>query len=322
MSHPMPIDALPSMRELNVSNHLLDDRQALKANWERDGYWFFRDVLDQGAVARLRSVYMGVLDEYQVAHGDDPQAAYTGQDLTGFPFRMEPLVAREPWREFVGGAPIHAFFKRVLGDDPFWIPTVEYRATPPAQTRERSRFDYLHQDGFYNKGIPFLICWIPLSTIDEQVGGLALAEGLHKGPYLHDLNQPPLFPIPAGSVPDDAWRRTTYRPGDLLMMHINTPHSGLANYSGRFRLSMDIRVMPASGHTPIIGHLTGLTSTSVSVLGEDGRSGTFRVDADTYCRGIDGRKVPQAEIPLRMQAGDPAIVAFDGGRATLIRPPH
>ena len=43
--------ALPSLRELNVSNHLIGDRQALQAAWERDGYWFFRDVLDQDVIA-------------------------------------------------------------------------------------------------------------------------------------------------------------------------------------------------------------------------------------------------------------------------------
>src|SRR5581483_3085536 len=36
----------PPMRERSVSNHLLGNRAALDAAWDRDGYWFFRDVLD------------------------------------------------------------------------------------------------------------------------------------------------------------------------------------------------------------------------------------------------------------------------------------
>ncbi|WP_082341004.1 phytanoyl-CoA dioxygenase family protein [Pseudomonas sp. MIACH] len=322
MNISSPISNQPPMRELNVSNDLLDDRQALNAAWERDGYWFFRDVLDQASVSRLRGVYMDLLDELGVTQKDDAEALYSGKSLEGFPFRMEPLVEREIWRPFVQEPPIHAFFQRLLDDQPFWIPTVEYRATPPTAERKPSRLDYLHQDGFYNVGIPFLICWIPLSVISDEIGGLVLAEGMHKGPYLHDVNTPPLFPIPNGSVPDHAWRRTTYRPGDVLLMHINTPHSGLANYSDRFRLSMDIRIMGASGHTPIIGTLTALSSSSVSVVGDDGRTGTFVVDTQTYCRGIDGKKVPLDEIPQRMKAGDSAIVAFSDGHATLIRPPH
>lgn len=47
-------DDLPTMQELKTRNHLLDDKAALNAAWEQDGYWFFRDVLDKQAVARLR----------------------------------------------------------------------------------------------------------------------------------------------------------------------------------------------------------------------------------------------------------------------------
>lgn len=314
--------ALPEMGELYCSNAHLGDPAALAAAWDRDGYWFFRDVLDQDAVGRLRSVFLDELSQLGVVAPDDPVARYNGQSLEGFPRRMEPLAERKLWKPFVAEPAIHGFFKRLLADEPFWIPTVEYRATPPAQDRSGSRLDYVHQDGFYNAGIPFSICWIPLAEIDSDVGGLVLAEGLHKGPYLHDLSQPPLFPVPEDAVPAHAWRRATYRPGDVIIMHLNTPHTGIANYSERFRLSMDIRVMAASGDTPIIGRVMSITHDQVAVLGEDGRSGTFTLDERTYCRGIDGRKVPLSEIPVLFQAGDEVILAQREGRATVMRPPH
>ncbi len=314
--------SLPPMQELHVSNALLSDRAALDAAWERDGYWFFRDVLDRDAVGRLRKVYVEELAKLKVADPADPLTRYNGASLEGFPFRMEPLVEKKAWKPFVTEAPIHAFFQRLLADEPFWVPTVEYRATPPAADRARHRFDYVHQDGFYNEGIPFLICWIPLAEIDADIGGLVLAEGLHRGPYLHDMSQPPLFPVPDGAVPAGAWRRTTYRPGDVLLMDLNTPHTGLSNHSDRFRLSMDIRVMPASGDVPIVGRITAVQADAVSVRGDDGRSGTFRLDDQTYCRGLDGKKVPLAEIPSRLHAGDEVILAARDGRAAVIRPPH
>lgn len=46
------------MRELLVSNHALGDREALNRIWAEHGYWFFRDVLDQDAIAALRDEYM------------------------------------------------------------------------------------------------------------------------------------------------------------------------------------------------------------------------------------------------------------------------
>ena len=85
---------------------------------------------------------------------------------------------------------------------------------------------------------------------------------------------------------------------------------------------MDIRVMGASEHTPIIGKITAIGPNSVSVQGNDGRRGTFIVDDSTYCRGIDGKKVALSEIPLRVEVGHEAIVAEYNGHATLIRPPH
>ena len=322
MTPVLEAGVLPAMQELHVSNDILDNRVALEAAWERDGYWFFRGVLDTEAVERLRSKFLDEIAQLGVIAPGDPIARYSGKSLSEFPFRMEPLAARKIWKPFVAEPAIHRFFTRLLADEPFWIPTVEYRATPPAQDRSRPRFDYVHQDGFYNAGIPFLICWIPLAEIDADVGGLVLAEGLHKGPYLHDLSQPPLFPIPDGAVPANAWRRTTYRPGDVVIMHLNTPHTGVANYSDRFRLSMDIRVMATSGNTPIVGNITSITQREVAVQGEDGRSGTFTLDESTYSRGLDGGKVPLDEIPMRFHPGDEVILASHEGRVAVLRPPH
>ncbi|CAN7472763.1 phytanoyl-CoA dioxygenase [Variovorax sp. LjRoot290] len=312
----------PDARELETSNHLLGDRAALDAAWERKGYWFFRDVLDHGAVARLRAVYMQLLGEYGVADPADPQARHTGASLEGFPFRMDPLSKRKAWQPFVREPAIHAFFRRLLEDEPFWIPTVEYRATPPAADRARSRLDFVHQDGFYNKGIPFRICWIPLAEIDDQVGGLILGEGLHRGPILHDTKQPPLYPIPDGAVPAGRWRRATYRPGDVLLMDLNTPHTGLANHSDRFRLSMDIRVMGANENPPMVGRLIAVEPQMVVLEGDDGRGGRFIIDEATYCRGLDGKQVPLADVGKHFHVGDEVILAARDGRATIMRPIH
>jgi hypothetical protein len=322
MHQASPVARAPQTRELSVSNHLLGDRAALDAAWERDGYWFFRDVLDRAAVGRLRGVFMALLAQVGVVDRDDAQARYKGASLEGFPFRMDPLSERKAWKPFVHEPAIHAFFERLLDDEPFWIPTVEYRATPPIADRTRQRLDYVHQDGFYNKGIPFRICWIPLAEIDAEVGGLILGEGLHRGPILHDTSKPPLYPIPDDAIAEDRWRRASYRPGDLLMMDLNTPHSGLANHSDRFRLSMDIRVMGQREKTPIVGRLTAIEPDAVHIEGDDGRSGRFRVDAQTYCRGLDGREIALADIALRFKPGDEVILAATRDHATIIRPIH
>lgn len=309
------------MHTLHASNDLLGDRAALDAAWERDGYWFFRDVLDHGALGRLRATYLSVLGELGVIDPRDPLAHHNGATLADFPPKLEILSERRAYRSFTAEPAIRKFFMRLLGDAPFWIPTVEYHVTPPNGDRNRSRFNYVHQDGFYNEGIPFRICWIPLVPIDDAVGGIALAQGLHRGPCLHDRNNPPLFPVPDGAVPEDAWHRARYEPGDLLMFDLNLPHSGMSNLSNRFRLSMDIRVMGASENVPAIGPVTAISASSVSVRRGDGRLATFSLDESTYCRGGDGKKTSPAELTKYLHVGDVAIVAGRDGRATVVRTP-
>jgi hypothetical protein len=310
------------MHQLHVSNEALGDRAALDAAWDRDGYWFFRDVLDHGAIARLREVYLGELAKLGVIEVGDPQARHNGAGLERVPPKLETLSERRAYRSFTAEPSVHDFFRRLLGDEPFWIPTVEYHTTPPTRDRSRNRYTYVHQDGFYNDGVPFRICWIPLVPIDESVGGIVVAGGLHKGPCLHDRSSPPLFPIPDGAVPEAAWCRTNYLPGDLLMFDLNLPHTGLSNHSDRFRLSMDIRVMGASEDTPAVGPVIAIGADSISVRrADDGRVATFALDESTYCRGGDGKKTSPAEFSRSLKVGAEAIVAGRNGLATLVRTP-
>ena len=320
---------VPAMREFNVSNALLGDPQALAAAWERDGYWFFRDVLDRPAIARVRATYLRVLRELGVIDPEFTDAAvYNGATLEDYPIRnnatnihADPLLALQPMKAFVAEPAIHRFFTRVLGDEPFWVPNTEYHAMPPRQDRNRCRFNFLHEDGANNKGLPLRVCWIPLALIDEEIGGLALTEGLHRsGPT--DFARPPTG-IPSGVIPDHTWRRATYRPGDLLMFDLNSPHSGLANYSDKyFRLSMDIRVMGKSGNIPVIGTIAAVDAKTITIADLDGQMTVFVLNPMTFCRSYNGIPMPLAEIPNRMHVGDPVYVAYDKNVATFIRPQH
>lgn len=329
MSAPFPsVNTLP-MRELNVSNHLLGDRAALNAAWERDGYWFFRDVIDQGALARLREVYLKCLREDGVIDPNVTDAAvYNGASLdkvrvgrTGTPelVAADPLVPLNPKAEFLADPAIHKLFSELLGDEPFWVPISEYRVEQPNRDRNRSRFSFIHCDCSHNAGIPFVLFWIPVAAIDEETGGLAVAEGLH---HPDSIARPPEG-IPLEWFPPDVWRRAAYRPGDLLMFDKNTPHSGLANYSSRyFRLSMDLRAVRASENVPTVGHIAAVGPDSVTVKTDNGSMKTFKVDADSYCRSYDGVKIPLAEIQARLKVGSSVIVGAENGVAKVVRPQH
>ena len=333
----------PSMQELNVSNGLLGNRQALDAAWERDGYWFFRDVLNKDAIARARAEFISVLEDLGVVEpGCTDAAVYNGAPLDDYPIRMggdptkDPLLARYPREILTEDPQIKAFFEELFGDEVFWVPNSEFHAVPPDQEgfrylkdgkdeKQSSRFNYVHADGPNNKGLPLRVCWIPLAPIDEETGGLAITEGLHK-PRMNDF--PRLASgIKESDVPADAWRRAEFQPGDLLVFALETPHSGLANQSDRFfRLSMDIRGMKKSENIPVVGTIAAIDQNAIAIDDNDGGRHVFRIDEDTFFRvsreGKSGMPLELAEIPQLAKAGDKVFAAFDHGTATFVRPQH
>ena len=325
-------DDTPDMPEFNVSNGLLDDRAALDAAWERDGYWFFRGVLDKDAVGRLRAEYLDVLDQLGVIEpGDGEVAIYNGAALDGYPITMggdpalDPLLARYPRDTFVNDPKVKSVFERIYGDEVFWVPNTEFHAVPPQPGHNGNRFNFVHADGPNNKGLPLKVCWIPLAPIAEETGGLALTEGLHK-PRMNDFPRPPSG-IAFADVPAEAWRRATYEPGDLLVFSLESPHSGLANRSDKyFRLSMDIRGMRKSDNVPTVGTVAAIDRCAIAVDGDDGERHVFRIDEDTFCRVYravgNGMPLTRDEIPELVKVGAAVYVAAHHGTAMFIRPQH
>lgn len=321
------LDGLPPLGELKVHNDLLGDLAALDAAWTRDGYWFFKDVLDKAAVGRLRDEFVRELERQSVI--DQPGEAttersvvYNGHSLENFPFRMEPLAARAPWRAFASDPAIHQFFKLLLGDEPFWIPIAEYRATPPTQDPRKRRLDYVHQDGPYSPGIDFRILWIPLAEIDRATGGLVLAEGLTEKINRHRIaSDGTNHEIPPENLPADSWRHTTYQAGDVLLINLWTPHTGLSNVSNRFRLSLDIRIMSVADRCPAIGVIKEISADSLTIE-TNGQILSLNIVPETYARNHMGQKLSPEAIVEYFKPGSTAIVAHTGGVATVVRPPH
>jgi ectoine hydroxylase-related dioxygenase (phytanoyl-CoA dioxygenase family) len=321
------VDGLPELGELKVHNHLLGDHSALDVAWKSDGYWFFKDVLDKAAVGRLRDEYVRELEGQAViepsgATSTERSVVYNGNSLEKFPFRMEPLAARAPWRAFAADPAIHAFFTRLLGNEPFWVPIAEYRATPPATDPHKRRLDYVHQDGPYSPGIDFRILWIPLAEIDRDTGGLILAEGLTEQVNRHRIaSDGTNHEIPVEDLPANSWRHTTYQAGDVLLMNLWTPHTGLSNVSNRFRLSLDLRIMSTADRCPAIGEIKAISPSSL-VMDVNGQSLSLRILPDTYVRNHMGQKLSPAATVEYFTPGSTAIVGHSDGVATVVRPPH
>ena len=319
---------VPQVREPKVHNHLIGDLAALDAAMDRDGYWFFRDVLDKGAVARLRRLYIEELEKLGVIDpvGDAPterSVPYNGRgNLAAMPIHMEPLAGRKAWQRFVVEEPIHDFLVSVLGEKPFWKPVTEYRATAPDPTRSPNRITGWHQDGPPTPGVDFLTMWVPVAEIDWDVGGILFAEGQTENINRMRVDETGTNKaIPPETLPDGCWCHTTYRPGDVLFMNRWTPHSGMTNISDRFRLSFDHRVMRRGARRPIIGKVVSITPDEIEVKDASGIT-AVRIEPSTYARTTLHQRIHGQEIVDEFQPGSRVIVGHCGGVATVVRPTH
>lgn len=312
----------PDIEELPDSTPLLADPDKLRERWKTDGVLFFRDVISHAAVAKVRGEYLARLKELGVVAGDETESRWNGQG------RVDGALARpigdDVWRNFVGDPSFDRVVRTFLGGEPAWVPIVVHRSAPPAPAGSAAKpFAARHQDGIYNYGIDFITCWVPLMDIDDEVGGLAVTPGSHKG----SLYPPDVFKnleervgIPEGAIPDAAWRRPDYKVGDLLMFHSMTAHAGLPNRSDKFRLSMDVRFLPLSEARPFVGKLIATDGATLEMETEAGEAVRVVIDDKTIVRGPKGHPVVGEDRDGVLFAGAGIIVVpNERGHAKLVR---
>ena len=309
------------MKPLSLANPFIDRPAALRAMWERDGYLFFRGVLDIAAIDELRRDYLDGLVGRGVVDPGAVHPVWNGASLEGFYPRFEAIEKSGALERFVATPTVHAVFAQILGEEPYWVPMPVCRALPPMPGRKVG--DPLlmpHQDGFHNRGLGFRVAWIPLMHIDEATGGLAVAEGWHRRGFIHDPDDAPHYRVTHSPVPNEDWRRADYAPGDVVVFDIMTPHSGLANRSDRFRLSVDLRVLPSSAPRPTIGSVSALTPDSVTVRADSGDEVTLTIDDESFLRPLSQLAVGRTELPAVVPLGHRIIVGHAEGRVTVLRP--
>ncbi|MFD7880196.1 phytanoyl-CoA dioxygenase family protein [Streptomyces sp. NPDC059766] len=312
------------MKSLNVNNDLLGDREALDRTLDEQGYLFFKGVIDLDAIAKVQTrMRTALAEDYGLSAADQELPVWNGNDLSVLPNKAPQLYKKGIWQEFTSTLTVNGFFEKVAGEEITWIPISEYRMTVPLKEVPADfHFRARHQDGFFNPGIDFRTCWFPLTRIDDKVGGLALVPGYHKQGYLHDHGVAPKFEIPDGIIPDEAWARPeVYEPGDVVVFTGTTPHMGLPNVSDQFRMSMDLRFVPASRPQPVAGVLEHVDGTNVTITTEDGQV-TLALEDDTYIRKQDGNLVPRKDAGVAMQPGELVLAGRSGGTALGLRPQH
>jgi ectoine hydroxylase-related dioxygenase (phytanoyl-CoA dioxygenase family) len=303
-------------RQLRDSNHAIDDFAELSGIYEEQGYLLFRNVLDRASIDRALRRMMDVVAKHGVVAPGATEPLWAGGAVPRNEYYEESAEFAGICNELVAVPANLAVFEKILGEPVCQVPMVSYRSYPP-----HTPLSMVHQDGFFTQGVEgYRPIWIPLMTITEEIGGLTLAEGMHKSGYLHNLAKPPNFPIPADRIPADRWATTVFHPGDVLVINPCTPHIGLANRSDRVRFSIDTRVQSASNPSMLLGNVAATTADSITLRTADGDR-VLNVNADTYIRTgeVRGSRIPLERFQEAAPVGMRVVVARSGDQALMIR---
>ncbi|KHK89211.1 phytanoyl-CoA dioxygenase [Novosphingobium malaysiense] len=309
--------AIRPSREYEVCNGLLDDFDALNAFYEKNGYLFFRDVLDPDSVVEARDAMLAIAaDDFGLIDKGDVEAKWTGkptirgqEELPCFAGISQRLINYPKNQELL---------TKILGDKPAMVPVVQYRLYPP-----QTAVTPVHQDGFFSPGIQdYRPLWIPLTPCPREVGGLTIAVGHNNKGWLHNLARETPWPIPDDEIDPDSWATADFEPGDLLVVHPYAPHASMPNMSDRLRVTFDTRVQSAKNPTTFMAKVDSALQDSVTVTSPDPAVGqvTLSLDRDSFVRTRHpGKREAFEDYADAIQPGQQLVVTRVGDRAAMLR---
>ena len=238
------------MKPLSVSNELMDDTAGLRARAERDGYLFFEQVMDVGAIDSLRVEICEILERHGwLDEGTEPIDARSRRDAIVEGVRdyypvYDDIQCLESFHALPHEPELLAALERLFGEavlvQPRHVGRVIFPTTPATPP---------HQDFVHIQGTPETWSgWIPLGDVPISLGGLAVQAASHTAGLLQTK---PMRGAGGVGVEIDTqtadWHASDMRAGDILLFHSHTVHRGLPNQTeDRIRLSMDVRYQAAS----------------------------------------------------------------------------
>ncbi len=247
------------LAELRDANDLLDDRAALLARLDEDGYLLLRDLIDRDAVLSARQRILQHMDEQQalvpgrlVLEGAMPQGGRSVPMMGCNSITQDALVTR------VLEAPeLFALFEQLFAEPPLTFDYKWLRAVGNEQ------FTGAHYDVVYmgNGSKRLHTTWIPLGDIPVEQGTLAMCVGSHRDARFEKLRQTygkmdvdrdliqgwfTEDPFDITTRFGGQWQTTNFRAGDVMIFGMYAMHASTTNTTDRFRLSCDVRYQPSS----------------------------------------------------------------------------
>lgn len=247
------------MQPFLASNDLLDNPQALRERSGRDGYLFFRGLLDPDKLTEVRRQILEICAQHGWTEpGTDPVDGIAapgvvhveGQPHFNQVYRGE-IMCLEVFHALAHEPALLEIFETLFQEEVLVhprniariiFPQAKQFTTPPHQ-------DFIHIQGTEDTWTS----WIPLASCPEELGGLAVLAGSHKD-GLFEVK--PMLGAGGLGIETEAmphqWVYSVFEPGDVVLFHSLTVHKGLPNRSeDKMRISVDFRYQGVS--EPIVG---------------------------------------------------------------------
>ena len=245
------------------------DPVRLRALLAERGYLLLRGTLDADLVRRVRDDLIAILHDCHILESPEAPPTWSGgppPTEEEYMVYYERAVRLDSFNRLAESPEVRAVLEAIYnGPVQVWTQRL-LRIIPPDPEGAAPLGVGAHQDGSPQLGYltqDFCTAWIPLTEIDERLGGLAVVPGSHRGGVRAQTGaassslktaKDQVFELPSA---DEEWVTTTYSPGDLVVFASMTLHKGMPNVSDRLRLSCDFRYQPQGAYANWLAHTSG-----------------------------------------------------------------
>ena len=245
------------------------DPTRLKALLAEHGYLLLRGALNRDLVQRVRDDLIAVLHDCNILESPAAPPIWSGGPAPTEEEYMayyERAVQLDSFNRLAESAEVRAVMEAIYdGPVQVWEQRL-LRIIPPDPDGAAPLGVGAHQDGSPQLGYltqDFCTAWVPLTDIDERLGGLAVVPCSHRGGVRAQTGsassslrtaKTQTFEAPSAG---EQWVTSTYRPGDLVVFASMTLHKGQPNTSDRLRLSCDFRYQPEGAFANWLAHTSG-----------------------------------------------------------------
>jgi hypothetical protein len=245
------------------------DPTRLKALLAEHGYLLLRGALNRDLVQRVRDDLIAVLHDCNILESPAAPPIWSGgpppteEEYMAY---YERAVQLDSFNRLAESAEVRAVMEAIYdGPVQVWEQRL-LRIIPPDPDGAAPLGVGAHQDGSPQLGYltqDFCTAWVPLTDIDDRLGGLAVVPGSHRGGVRAQTGsassslrtaKTQTFEAPSAG---EQWVTSTYRPGDLVVFASMTLHKGQPNTSDRLRLSCDFRYQPEGAFANWLAHTSG-----------------------------------------------------------------